>query len=165
MSDEGSGAVRSERRFRMTLDFRVLIGDVGEGDIKEGDGGEHRREHTGRQRRLLRTLLRDEVVLREFMTYLVTDRVCGHADSELGKVFGVREQEEMLEPVYAAMSEEDARFYREVREADVFWENTERFECSFGVEWTGARLVEVGWEREGETTLAGREADMRGKRK
>ena len=87
-----------------------------------------------RQKRLLWALLRDEMVLAEFMTYLVTDRVCGHSDSELGSVFGKRPQEEMLEPVYSKMGEGDAQFFREVREADIFWENTEKMELCFAVE-------------------------------
>jgi hypothetical protein len=90
------------------------------------------------------------------MTYLVTDRVCGHSDSELGRVFGVREQEEMLEPVYSGMSEDDAQFFREVREADIFWENTEQMELCFEVEWTGASLIEIKWGREGDTLAAER---------
>ena len=104
-----------------------------------------------RQKRLLRALLCNEAVLGEFMTYLVTDRVCGHSDSELGRVFGVRPQEEMLEPVYSEMGEEDARFFREVSEEGVFWENTELFEWCFAVDWTEASLIEVKWKREGDT--------------
>lgn len=108
----------------------------------------------GRQKRLLRALLRDDAVLAEFMTYLVTDRVCGHSDSELGRVFGVRPQEEMLEPVYSGMEEDDARFFREVSDEGIFWENTERMEMCFAVDWTGASLIEIEWEREGDTTAA-----------
>ena len=87
-----TGAVAPKRRYRMTLDFEVLIGDVTEKGSKQGNGEEweHRQEHMERQRRLLCALLRDETILAEFMTYLVTDRVCGHTESELGRVFGVR---------------------------------------------------------------------------
>ena len=60
----GPGADVLERRLRMTLDFRVLIGDAGEESFSDGrDDDEERvngREHLGRQRRLLRTLLGDE---------------------------------------------------------------------------------------------------------
>lgn len=142
----------------MTLDFRVLIGEIGGERAGTGDGGdeEQGQDYVARQRRLLRALLQDEAVLAEFMTYLVTDRVCGHSDSELGKVFGVREQEEMLEPVYSRMREDDAQFFREVREADIFWENTEQMELCFEVEWTGASLLEIKWEREGDLSEAER---------
>jgi hypothetical protein len=154
MSVDEAGAGALERRYRMTLDFRVLIGDIAEQDVAAGDGGDENegQDYVARQRRLLRALLRDEAVLAEFMTYLVTDRLCGHSDSELGRVFGVRPQEEMLEPVYSGMREDDAQFFREMREADIFWENTERMEMSFEVEWTGASLIEIKWEREGDTT-------------
>jgi len=162
MSVDESGAGVSEKRYRMTLDFRVQIGEIeGEG-VGAGDGeyGEQGQDYVARQRRLLRALLRDEAVLAEFMTYLVTDRVCGHSDSELGRVFGVREQEEMLEPVYSGMREDDAQFFREAREADIFWENTERMELCFEVEWSGASLIEIKWEREGDSTAETRQPDM-----
>lgn len=142
----------------MTLDFQVLVGELkGEGVGKDDSEDEEQgQDYVARQRRLLRALLRDEAVLQEFMTYLVTDRVCGHSDSELGRVFGVREQEEMLEPVYSRMREDDAQFFREVREADIFWENTEQMELCFAVEWTGASLIEIKWERKGDTSATER---------
>ena len=145
-----------EKRLRMTLDFRVLIGELKEEGVGSdgGKNGEQGQDYVARQERLLRALLRDERVLAEFITYLVTDRVCGHADSDLVKVFGVRSQEEMLEPVYSAMGEEDARFFREAVEEGVFFESTEQMEWCFGVEWTGASLTEIEWEREGDTSAA-----------
>ena len=162
MTVDESGASKSERRYRMTLDFKVLIGDIVEESVGTGDGGdeEQGQDYVARQRRLLRALLRDEAVLAEFMTYLVTDRVCGHSDSELGRVFEVREQEEMLEPVYSGMREDDAQFFQEMRDADIFWENTERMELCFEVEWTGASLIEIKWEREGDTTAETRQSDL-----
>lgn len=158
MSVDESGAGAAERRYRMTLDFRVSIGEIAEKGVGTGDGGdeEQGQDYVARQKRLLRALLRDEAVLAEFVTYLVTDHVCGHSDSELGRVFGVREQEEMLEPVYSRMREDDAQFFREVREADIFWENTERMELCFEVEWTGASLIEIRWEREGDASATER---------
>ena len=146
-----------EKRFRMMLDFRVLIGEVREEDIRRdnGDDWEHAREHAERQNRLLRALLQDKEALRQFMTYLVTDRVCGHTDSELGRVFKVRREEEMLEPAYTKMSEDDVRFFREVSEEGIFWENTEQFEWCFAVDWTEANLIEIKAEIERDTS-AGR---------
>jgi len=144
-----------EKHYRMTLDFRVLIGELEEVK-RDGDDREHTLEHRERQRRLLRALLRDEKVLDEFMTYLVTDRVCGHTDSELDKVFGVRPEEEMLEPVYSKMGEDDARFFQEVISRGIFWDNTEQFEWCFVVDWMGANLIEIKAEREGDTSAAER---------
>ena len=40
MSVDESGAGKSERRYRMTLDFRVLIGDITEGSVGTGDNGD-----------------------------------------------------------------------------------------------------------------------------
>lgn len=156
MSSGESDTDTLERRYRMTLDFRVLVTDLRWQDDGKGTADDrwHRRERTERQARLLRALLRDEAVLREFMTYLVTDRVCGHQESELGRVFGVRPEEEMLEPVYSKMSEDDAQFFREVVRDGLFMDNTWEFEESFAVGWTGANLSEVKWETEGDPTAA-----------
>ena len=103
---------------------------------------------------MLRALLRDERVLDEFMTYLVTERVCSHTNSELGTVFDVRTEEEMLEPLYSAMGEDDARFFREVSQEGIFWENTEQFEWCFAVDWTGATLIEITAKKEGDPSAA-----------
>jgi hypothetical protein len=131
----------------------VLVGDVSKDGVeKDADDAEGAREHLERQRRLLRALLRDERVLDEFMTYLVTERVCSHTDSELGMVFGVRPDEEMLEPVYSAMGEDDAQFFREVSQDGILWENTEQFQWCFAVDWTGATLFEIRAQKEGDTS-------------
>lgn len=151
-----------ERRYRMTLDFRVLVTDLRWQDDGKGSAKDrrHRRERAERQVRLLRALLRDEAALREFMTYLLTDRVCGHQENELGRVFGVRPEEEMLEPVYSKMSEDDAQFFREVAEEGLFMDNTWEFEESFAVDWLGANLSEVRWETEGDPTAADDTRDL-----
>jgi hypothetical protein len=144
-----------EKHYRMTLDFRVLVGDVRKGGVeRDGDDLEGADELLERQRRLLHALLRDERALDEFMTYLVTDRVCSHTDSELEMVFGVRPDEEILEMVYSAMGEDDARFFREVRQDGILWDNTEQFERCFAVDWTGATLIEIRAQKEGDPTAS-----------
>ena len=155
MSRGEPDTVLMEKHYRMTLDFRVMVGDVRkEGVDRDGDDTEHTREHLERQRRLLRALLRDERALDEFMTYLVTDRVCSHPDSELDMVFGVRPDEEILEPVFSALGEDDAQFFREVRQDGILWDNTEQFECCFAVDWTGATLIEIAAKKEGDPTAS-----------
>lgn len=155
MSRGEPDAVIVEKHYRMTLDFRVLVGDVRKDSVERvGDDLEGTDEHLERQRRLLRALLRDERVLDEFMTYLITDRVCDHPDSELGMVFGVRTEEEILEPVFSALGEDDTRFFREVRRDGILWDNTEQFEFCFAVDWTGATLIEIAAKKEGDPTAA-----------
>ncbi len=156
MSSDEQDMQTVEKHYRMTLDFRVFIGEVIEVVTTNVDDEEYARERTQRQRRLLRALLSDEKTLADFMTYLITDLVCPHVDSNLGKVFGVEAEQEMLEPVYSRMGEEDARFFREVSEEGIFWENTKEFEMCFGVEWRGARIMEIKWEREGEPSASER---------
>lgn len=145
-----------ERRYVMAFDFTVRVTDLGWRDDGKGtdEERESRRERVERQGRLLRALLRNPGALREFMIYLVTDKVCGHRDSDLARVFGVREEEEMLEPVFSELGEDDARFFREVVGEGLFMDNTWEFEQSFAVDWTWASLFEVGWETEGDTAEA-----------
>lgn len=155
MSRGEPDTVMMEKHYRMTLDFRVLVGDVRkEGVERDGDDLEQADELLERQRRLLHAFLRDERALDEFMTYLVTDRVCGHTDSELEMVFGVRPDEEMLEMVYSAMGEDDAQFFREVSQDGILWDNTEQFERCFAVDWTGATLIEIRAKKEGDPTAS-----------
>jgi hypothetical protein len=155
MSRGEPDAVIAEKHYRMTLDFRVLVGDVRkEGVESVGDDLEGADEHLERQRRLLRALLRDERALEEFMTYLIIDRVCDHPDGELGMVFGVRTEEEILEPVFSALGEDDARFFREVRQDGILWDNTEQFEFCFAVDWKGATLIEIAAKKEGDTSAS-----------
>lgn len=144
-----------EKHYRMTLDFRVLVGDVRKDGVeRDEDDAVEAREYLERQRRLLRALLRDEKVLDEFMTYLVTDRVCSHPDSELDMVFGVKSEEEILEPVFSALGEDDVQFFREVSRDGILWENTEQFECCFAVDWTGATLIEIAAKKEGDPRVS-----------
>jgi len=155
MSRGEPDTVIMEKHYRMTLDFRVLVGDVMKNSVERaGDDSEGADEHLERQRRLLRALLRNERVLDEFMTYLITDRVCDHPDSELGMVFGVRTEEEILEPVYSALGEDDVQFFREVRRDGILWDNTEQFEFCFAVDWTGATLIEIASKKEGDPTAS-----------
>lgn len=81
------------------------------------------------------------------MTYLFTDRVRGHADGELGRVFGVRPEEEMLEPVYSGMDEDDASFFQEVM-LEAFSGIT-RSSLSGASRWTGQVRIWSRLERRG----------------
>lgn len=155
MSHGEHDTVMMEKHYRMTLDFRVLVGDVRKDGVeRDEDDLEGADELLERQRRLLHALLRDERVLDEFMTYLVADRVCSHPDSELDMVFGVRPDEEILEPVFSALGEDDARFFREVSQDGILWDNTEQFERCFAVDWTGATLIEIRAQKEGDPTAS-----------
>ena len=70
MSADESGAGALERCYRMTLDFRVLTGGIGEKGVGTGDGENEGQvpEYVERQRRLLRALLSNEAALAEFLS-------------------------------------------------------------------------------------------------
>ena len=148
IKDKETEAEVIERSFRMTLDFKVLISEITRERVNktygwaEGDE-EFIRENAEKQLRLLLALLNNEEILHKFLTYIITDKVCPHSESELGTVFQVQSEEQMLEPIYSTMDVEDAQFFQDVIREGHFWENTELFENSFVVEWAGASLNEV----------------------
>ena len=148
IKDKEAEAEVVERSFRMTLDFKVLISEITRERVNktyqwaESDE-DFVRDNALKQNRLLLALLNNEEILNKFLTYVITDKVCPHSESELGTVFQVQSEEQMLEPIYSSMDEEDAQFFQEVIREGHFWENTELVENSFVVEWTGASLNEV----------------------
>jgi hypothetical protein len=55
----------------------------------------------------------------------------------------VAEDEDLLAPLYAQMSEEDARYFKGSAEAGMIWESTELVTEAFGVKWVGAEFAEM----------------------
>jgi hypothetical protein len=95
-------------------------------------------------------LLEDEEALRKYFTYVAAVEVDDSKESRICEVFGVggeRAEEDILETLFARLSEEDARFYREV--ADVLFENVEALSRSFRGRMTGAVMEEVSTMVEG----------------
>jgi hypothetical protein len=64
-------------------------------------------------------------------------------------VGGERAEEEILETLFPRLSEEDARFFREVDEEDLLFHNVEALSRSFKGRWTRAMLEEVSTVGEG----------------
>lgn len=145
-----------EKRLRMTLDFEVSVGEITDEDLRkyyrwftDYDEMASDSETWGnirRQQRLQLALLADEEALHRFLTYVVINEVDSRIGSRLGAVFGMgREEteEEILEPVFSRLDEEDERYFREVSEADMLWESVEVLSRSFVARWTGASLAEI----------------------
>lgn len=160
-SDGESDVESLERHYRITLDFRLLLRpltpEVGlEGFSSDGGstsaGGPYSREEVERQRRLLVLLLKNERVLGRYLLTVVAQEAAGYVLGGLAGAFGVAEDEDLLEPLYAQMSEEDARHFRE---AGMLWERTELVTEAFGVKWVGAEFAEMKRRVVGDLRRAG----------
>jgi hypothetical protein len=144
-----------KKRLRMVLDFEVEVEEL----TDEGLHTHYSRfsnyeelvadrawwENALRQLRLQRVLLEDEEALRKYLTYVAAVEVDDSSDSRICEVFGVggeRAEEEILEPLFSRLGEEDARFYREVEE-DLLFHNVEALSRSFKGRWTRATVEEV----------------------
>jgi len=140
----------------MMLDFEVTIEEVTDESLREYYRHSSNYEelvrdeeqwgNLSRQIRLQRALLEDEEALRRFLTYVVIERVDSNVDSELGKVFraaGETIEDEILEPLFSRLDEEDASYFREASEAGELFECIEVLSRSFRARWTGAILEEI----------------------
>jgi len=151
-----------KKRLRMVLDFEVEVEELTE----EGLHDHYRHfvnyeelvadrewwENARRQIRLQRVLLEDEEALRKYFTYVAAVEVDDSKESRICEVFGVggeRAEEDILETLFARLSEEDERFYRELDAEGLLFENVEALSRSFRGRMTGAVIEEVGMVVEG----------------
>jgi hypothetical protein len=150
-----------ERHYRVTLDFRLLLRpltpEVCQESFPFDDKGAsteelHLRENVERQRRLYALLLNNERVLERYLLTVVAQEAAGVVFGGLAGAFGVAEDEDLLEPLYAQMSEDDARHFRE---AGMLWERTELVTEAFGVKWVGAEFAEMNRRVVGDLRRAG----------
>lgn len=152
-----------EKRLRMVLDFEVTVEELNDEALR----AHYRRsenfdelvsdrafwENVTRQIRLQGALLEDEEALKKYLTYVVAVEVDASAESRVAEVFGVggeRQEEEIFGPLFGRLSEEDEKFYEEVSEGGVLFDNVEALSRAVRVRWVGGRLEEVravaGWK-------------------
>jgi hypothetical protein len=115
-------------------------------------GGPYSPEEVERQRRLYALLLNNERVLERYLLMVVAQEAAGIVLGGLAGAFGVAEDEDLLAPLYAEMSEEDERYFKE---AGMLWERTELVTEAFGVEWVGAEFAEMSRRVVGDLRRAG----------
>jgi hypothetical protein len=152
-----------ERHFRITLDFRLRLRPITAEVCREsaffhdenaGADEQQLRENVERQRRLLALLLKNERVLGRYLLTVVTQEAAGIVFSGLAGAFGVAEDEDLLAPLYAEMSEEDMRYFKGHAEG-LLWESTEPVAKAFGVKWVGAEWAEMKRRVVGDLRRAG----------
>lgn len=145
--------MNSVKHLRLTMDFEIEISDI----TKETIDRYYRRlnnyeeliqkpeswETAARQNRLLLALLADPEALDRFLTFIVTNEVNPCEDSRLPEVFSVKTEDEIMQPLFSRLSDEDAAFFRDVSEAGFLWDNMEMVDDSFRVKWAESSIVEL----------------------
>lgn len=148
--EQGGGTL--ERHYRVTLDFRLLAGEITPELCRESfffsDGGERIdesdfEENVERQRRLYRLLRDDTSVLERYLLCVITAEAGRYASDGLSDAVGAEDEDELLVPLITGMAEEDARFFEECRQMGMLAENTELIAAAFKVEWVRAEVPEV----------------------
>jgi hypothetical protein len=172
--DDGSGGetdVESlERHYRVTLDFRLRLRPITPEVCRESfffkdenaSADEPRlRESVERQRRLLALLRKNEQVLERYLLTVVAQEAAGVVFGGLAGAFGVSEDEDLLAPLYAQMSEEDAGYFKGRAGEGLFWESVGPVAKALGVEWVGAEWAEMKRRVVGDLRRAGAHAPVK----
>jgi hypothetical protein len=137
-----------ETHYRVTLDVKVLISEITRETLRQHwqwdeNNQDGMWEQGGRQNRLLSALLENEEVLEKFLIYVIVSDLEGKLGIESRNGYQVEETEEILEPIYTVMAEEDAQFFREVRDKKIFSANTEIMEDCFVIDWDETKIKEL----------------------
>jgi hypothetical protein len=145
-----------KKQLRITIDFEVSVNEITDKSLREYYrsfvgyeelvGDVELWANMSRQTRLQKALLEDDEALKRFLTYVIVDEVDPSLDSHLGEVFGVNGEwieEEIFDPVFSHLSDDDAQYFREVSRDGALWENVEVLSRSFVVSWTEASLEEI----------------------
>lgn len=132
------------KRIRATLEFNVHIRPITQETVREFYKNETDEEIyweiPERQNRLLLALLSDKEALKKYLTYIFMSDLEYFLDSDsAGKVED--QDEEILEPIYSRMNEEDAQFFKEVREDGIFFDNIAHIQKAFFVKWDETEII------------------------
>jgi hypothetical protein len=153
-----------ERHYRVTLDFRLRLRPITPEvclecfffkDENASAEQPQLRESVERQRRLYALLLKNERVLERYLLTVVTQEAAGVVFGGLAGAFGVAEDEDLLAPLYAQMSEEDGMYFKGSAGESLFWESAGPVAKAFGVEWVGAECAEMKRRVVGDLSRAG----------
>jgi hypothetical protein len=134
-------------RYRVVLDLTAHIDEITDEVIHQSydghvDEDEAHWNWMNRQRRLLQAVLQNEQVLSEYLHYLMTYELDHRFDIDLAPTPEIKEEEDILEPVYAQMKEDEEYFRQAIRDG-FFSEYIELVRESFVVDWEETQLVEL----------------------
>lgn len=134
-------------RYRVVLDITAHIDEIMDERIHQIYHGlveedEAHQDWMNRQRRLLQAVLADEQVLLEFLDYLMRNELDGRLNIDLVPKTEGTEEDEILEPVYSRMTDDEPYFREAIRDG-FFTEYIELVLESFVVDWEETKLVET----------------------
>ena len=141
-----------ELHYRVTLDFRMLVREITPEVCQESfffndqsiSAGESSFQiNIERQRRLYQLLRNNRPLLEQYLLSALTQEAGNCVYESLPAAFDVKDEDEILMPLYKSMAEEDVRFFKECKELNAFAENTELIGTAFKVEWVGAEVEEM----------------------
>ncbi|MBA3241427.1 MAG: hypothetical protein H0T60_09420 [Acidobacteria bacterium] len=138
----------TERVCRLTLNCKVRVGEITPEMLRksiywDARDPESSMAHAERQSRLLHALLRDELVLEQFLTYVVATDLCVLMGTGPDLGFHLEDEDTILKRVYPAAGEEGGPDIEESRSCDTLFDNTELFHACFKVDWGRTVLREV----------------------
>lgn len=143
LDESGTDLVRT---VRATLDFKLHIRPITEESVRENYKGKRDEEipwgDAERENRLLLALLNDEEALRSYLTYIFINDLQAHFD-HVSRVKIEYEDEEILEPFYSRMNEEDAEYFKEAKERGLFFDSLWHIQNAFSVKWDETELIEI----------------------
>lgn len=143
-----------EKRFRISLDFKVKVNEI----TKESAERELKRysnykelvkepqtwEAVERQKRLLKAVLANKSLLKNYLARIVASEIESLSGSSLAEAIGIEgDEDKILKRALENLDKEDATFFREAKRKGLFAENAEHFFESFQVELEKAKLAEL----------------------
>lgn len=152
-----------ELHYRVTLDFRLLARPITPevcqesfffNDQKREADDPYFQENIDRQRRLYKLLRDNRELLEQYLLSVLTQEAGNLVYEGLPFAFNVKEEDEILTPLYKSMAEEDVRFFDECRKMNALDPNTDLISTAFTVEWMGAEVEEMNRRMAGDVKMA-----------
>jgi hypothetical protein len=152
-----------EKHYRVTLDFRLLVRAITPevcqesfffNEKSDSASEPYFQENIERQRRLYQLLRNNRGLLEQYLLSALTQEAGICVCESLPDAFDVKDEDEILVPLYKSMDKEDVRFFDECREMGALDANTELIGTAFKVEWVGAEVEEMNRRMAGDVKRA-----------
>lgn len=152
MNSEEHDTATLEMHYRVTLDFRMLIRAINHEVCQESfffndqsisAGEPDFQDNIERQRRLYQLLRNNRQLLEQYLLTALTQEAGNCVYESLPDAFDVKEEDEILIPLYKSLGEEDVRFFDECLEMGALDANMELITTAVKVDWVAAEIEEM----------------------
>ena len=163
MNSDEHDTETQELHYRVTLDFRLLVRDINHEVCQESFFFNDQsisasepdfQENIERQRRLYKLLRDNRPLLEQYLLSALTQEAGNCVYDSLPDAFDVKEEDEILAPLYRSMDEEDVRFFDECLNVGALDANMELITVAVKVEWVGAEIEEMNRRMAGDVKRA-----------